>query len=215
MPTCARRPPACYTGRQTGRKEMANEPKYQGAYPQLITKIIASYVSHHNVAPEQIPDLIRSVHRTFDALARPSEIPDRADAGRAAAPLGAARRCSVPRMRLGGQNAASASEHPPRFDRRAVPEAMEFTGRTPADRTELFQAALQPRQGTWPWPQRRPEGDRGDRKRSRARAAAPATRPPATPSTGASRRSVASANHLQRVPVSVTIAPIGTSKLCG
>jgi predicted transcriptional regulator len=54
---------------------MANEPKYQGAYPQLVTKIIASYVSHHNVTPEQIPELISSVHRTFDNLARPSVAP--------------------------------------------------------------------------------------------------------------------------------------------
>ena len=54
---------------------MANEPKYQGAYPHLVTKIIASYVSHHNVAPEQIPELISSVHRIFDSLARPGEPP--------------------------------------------------------------------------------------------------------------------------------------------
>lgn len=54
---------------------MANEAKYQGAYPQLVTKIIASYVSHHNVAPEQIPELIRSVHRIFDTLSRPGELP--------------------------------------------------------------------------------------------------------------------------------------------
>ncbi len=52
---------------------MAGEPKYQGAYPQLVTKIIASYVSHHNVAPEQIPELISSVHRTFDNLGKPTE----------------------------------------------------------------------------------------------------------------------------------------------
>ena len=52
---------------------MAGEPKYQGAYPQLVTKIIASYVSHHNVAPEQIPDLISSVHRTIDNLGKPAE----------------------------------------------------------------------------------------------------------------------------------------------
>ena len=52
---------------------MADEPKYQGIYPQLVTKIIASYVSHHNVAPEQIPELIISVHRTFDNLAKPVE----------------------------------------------------------------------------------------------------------------------------------------------
>jgi predicted transcriptional regulator len=52
---------------------MAGEAKYQGAYPQLVTKIIASYVSHHNVSPEQIPDLINSVHRTFDNLGKPTE----------------------------------------------------------------------------------------------------------------------------------------------
>src|SRR4051795_8443721 len=54
---------------------MADGPKYQGTYPRLVTKIIASYVSHHNVAPEQIHELISSVHRTFDNLARPTEAP--------------------------------------------------------------------------------------------------------------------------------------------
>src|SRR5436309_1624688 len=52
---------------------MAADAKYQGVYPQLVTKIIASYVSHHNVAPEQIPELINSVHRTFDSLGKPAE----------------------------------------------------------------------------------------------------------------------------------------------
>jgi len=53
---------------------MAGDTKYQGSYPQLVTKIIASYVSHHNVAPEQIPELIGAVHRTFDSLGKPAEI---------------------------------------------------------------------------------------------------------------------------------------------
>jgi predicted transcriptional regulator len=52
---------------------MAGEAKYQGAYPQLVTKIIASYLSHHNVAPEQIPELIASVHRTISGLGQPAE----------------------------------------------------------------------------------------------------------------------------------------------
>ena len=52
---------------------MAAEAKYQGVYPGLITKIIASYVSHHNVAPEQISDLISSVHRTINSLGQPAE----------------------------------------------------------------------------------------------------------------------------------------------
>ena len=51
------------------------EPKQQGAYPQLVTKIIASYVSHHNVSPEQIPELISAVHRTIDNLGKPAEPP--------------------------------------------------------------------------------------------------------------------------------------------
>jgi predicted transcriptional regulator len=50
------------------------DPKYQGVYPQLVTKIIASYVSHHSVAPEQIPDLINSVHRTMEQLGQPAEL---------------------------------------------------------------------------------------------------------------------------------------------
>src|SRR5690349_17011571 len=52
---------------------MAGDNKYPGAYPQLVTKIIASYVSHHNLAPDQIPELINSVHRTIDNLGKPAE----------------------------------------------------------------------------------------------------------------------------------------------
>jgi predicted transcriptional regulator len=52
---------------------MAADAKYQGAYPELVTKIIASYVSHHNVSPEQIPELISSVHRTIDGLGKTAE----------------------------------------------------------------------------------------------------------------------------------------------
>src|ERR1051325_6453007 len=52
---------------------MAGEERYQGTYPQLVTKIIASYVWHHNLAPEQIPELINSVHRTIGSLGKPAE----------------------------------------------------------------------------------------------------------------------------------------------
>ena len=48
---------------------MAGELKY----PHLVTKIIASYVSHHSVAPEQIPALINAVHHTIDSLGKPAE----------------------------------------------------------------------------------------------------------------------------------------------
>src|SRR5438477_7288170 len=52
---------------------MAADSKYQGVYPGLVTKIIASYVSHHNVAPEQISELINSVHRAINSLGKPAE----------------------------------------------------------------------------------------------------------------------------------------------
>ena len=42
---------------------------------RLVAKIIASYVSHHNLPPEQIPELDRLVHRTIDALGKPAEPP--------------------------------------------------------------------------------------------------------------------------------------------
>ena len=54
---------------------MAGETVIQGATPRLVAKIIASYVSHHNLAPEQIPELIASVHRTIAGLGQPVETP--------------------------------------------------------------------------------------------------------------------------------------------
>jgi predicted transcriptional regulator len=54
---------------------MAAETFVQGAAPRLVAKIIASYVSHHNLAPEQIPELIASVHRTIAGLGQPAETP--------------------------------------------------------------------------------------------------------------------------------------------
>jgi predicted transcriptional regulator len=53
---------------------MAGETTIQGVAPRLVAKIIASYVSHHNLAPEQIPELIASVHRTIVALGQPAEV---------------------------------------------------------------------------------------------------------------------------------------------
>ena len=54
---------------------MAAETTIQGAAPRLVAKIIASYVSHHNLTPEQIPELIASVHRTIAGLGQPPETP--------------------------------------------------------------------------------------------------------------------------------------------
>jgi predicted transcriptional regulator len=53
---------------------MAGETAIQGVAPRLVAKIIASYVSHHNLAPEQIPELIASVHRTIMALGQPAAV---------------------------------------------------------------------------------------------------------------------------------------------
>src|SRR5580698_8033584 len=54
---------------------MAAEPTLQGVTSRLVAKIIASYVSHHNLAPEQIPELIVSVHHTIVGLGQPAETP--------------------------------------------------------------------------------------------------------------------------------------------
>ncbi|HEX5453612.1 MAG TPA: MucR family transcriptional regulator [Stellaceae bacterium] len=52
---------------------MADDAKHPGAYPALVTRIIASYLSHHKVPPEQIPELIVAVHRTFGTLGSSEE----------------------------------------------------------------------------------------------------------------------------------------------
>jgi predicted transcriptional regulator len=52
---------------------MAEEATMQGATPRLVAKIISSYVSHHNLAPEQMPELIASVYRTIAGLGQPAE----------------------------------------------------------------------------------------------------------------------------------------------
>jgi len=54
---------------------MAAETTLQGAAPRLVAKIIASYVAHHNLSPDQIPELIASVHRTIAGLGQPAEAP--------------------------------------------------------------------------------------------------------------------------------------------
>jgi predicted transcriptional regulator len=52
---------------------MAGETTMQGAVSRLVAKIVSSYVSHHNLSPEQIPELIISVHRTIAGLGLPIE----------------------------------------------------------------------------------------------------------------------------------------------
>jgi predicted transcriptional regulator len=52
---------------------VAGEEKHQGVDPRLVTRIIASYVAHHTVAPELLPELIGSVQRAFQQLGQPIE----------------------------------------------------------------------------------------------------------------------------------------------
>ena len=166
---------------------MADEAKYQGAYPQLVTKIIASYVSHHNVAPEQIPELISSVHRTFDNLGKPSEAPGvltpavplrRSVQRDAVVCLECGWKGKMLRRHLSTRHGLTGEQYLKRWN---------LPTRSPADRAELFRAALEPRQGTGPRP-RRPAGDRRGRDANPSRRAARRGRPrgrPAEPREGA------------------------------
>jgi predicted transcriptional regulator len=52
---------------------MAGDAKDLGVQTHLVSKIVASYVAHHTVPPEQIPGLIGTIHRTFGQLGQPVE----------------------------------------------------------------------------------------------------------------------------------------------
>ena len=41
--------------------------------PHLTTKIVVSYVRHHRLVPDQLADLITSVHRAIGQLGQPLE----------------------------------------------------------------------------------------------------------------------------------------------
>ena len=41
--------------------------------PHLTAKIVVSYVAHHRLGPDQLPDLITSIHRAIGQLGRPPE----------------------------------------------------------------------------------------------------------------------------------------------
>ena len=42
-------------------------------HPHLTTKIVVSYVQHHRLVPDQLADLITSVHRAIGQLGQPPE----------------------------------------------------------------------------------------------------------------------------------------------
>ncbi|HEX3883143.1 MAG TPA: MucR family transcriptional regulator [Stellaceae bacterium] len=54
---------------------MAGDSKLPGGPQSFIAKIVSSYVSHHALAPDQIPELIASVYRSIEALGKTVEAP--------------------------------------------------------------------------------------------------------------------------------------------
>ena len=42
--------------------------------PHLTTQIVVSYVRHHRLGPDQLSDLINSVHRAIGQLGQPPEL---------------------------------------------------------------------------------------------------------------------------------------------
>jgi len=45
--------------------------EYRQASPHLTAKIVVSYVRHHSLVLDQLPDLITSIHRALGQLGRP------------------------------------------------------------------------------------------------------------------------------------------------
>src|SRR6185437_4222775 len=62
------------TNTETG-EVMAGDGKLPSGPQSLIAKIVSSYVSHHTLAPEQLPELIALVHRSIEALGKTVEAP--------------------------------------------------------------------------------------------------------------------------------------------
>jgi predicted transcriptional regulator len=52
---------------------MAEEGKSASVSSNLVAKIVASYVSHHNLTPDQLPGLISSVHQSIVGLGQAPE----------------------------------------------------------------------------------------------------------------------------------------------
>jgi predicted transcriptional regulator len=47
---------------------MAGETRLTGIQQALVTKIVTKYLAHHQLTPDQIPELITSVHHSLNAL---------------------------------------------------------------------------------------------------------------------------------------------------
>lgn len=47
---------------------MAGETSLIGMHQGLVTKIVTKYLAHHQLTPDQIPELIASVHHSLNSL---------------------------------------------------------------------------------------------------------------------------------------------------
>ncbi|HEY1794675.1 MAG TPA: MucR family transcriptional regulator [Stellaceae bacterium] len=54
---------------------MARETNLIGANQALVTKIVTKYLSHHQLTPDQIPELIASVHHGLNSLGQAAAPP--------------------------------------------------------------------------------------------------------------------------------------------
>ena len=86
--------------------------------PHLTAKIVRSYVRHHRLGPDQLPDLVASVHRAIGQLGQPP----RTRRGSHSRCIGATVRppglCDLSRLRLPREDAATAYQHSARFEPR-------------------------------------------------------------------------------------------------
>lgn len=54
---------------------MAGETSLFGTHQGLVTKIVTKYLAHHQLTPDQIPELIASVHHTLNSLGQVAATP--------------------------------------------------------------------------------------------------------------------------------------------
>ena len=80
------------------------------ASPHLMAKIVQGYVRHHRLAPDQLSDLIGSVHRALGQLGAATCAGRAANARCVRTSISAPRLCDLSRLRLPGQDLASAHQ---------------------------------------------------------------------------------------------------------
>jgi len=120
--------------------------------PRLTTKIVGSYVGHHVVGTDQVPELITSVHRALSQLGKPAQLKE---ARTAAVSV----RRSVHRDYVVcldcGYRAKMLRRHisAARSKSGRLPKALGFAQRSSADSASVLSAALERGQGAGAWSQ--------------------------------------------------------------